>query len=469
MMLFTAATIRTTTDPRLLREIYLKTVSLVLLGYTITQVYTAIAIGLRLTDMTYRDMIIPAGGAIIGTIVSAIAIYMKRTPSYTFGTMMYLLQYPLFLSMYTMWVFRLQELRSFGLFCALIAIVFIMYFANSWQSLSISLGTIVAQIAVSYYAIYHAGQGGSFLQELFYSLSLLPSFLFLALVSRYIQKNIEELQMAKKNSEIMNMKLRIANKELHRSQELSKVDMELASSIQRNLMPDEPPRTSGWDVAFSYKPRYNVSGDFYDFYYENDELKGIALFDVSGHGVSAGLITMIAKPMLFRIFKKWAKEPLSRMIESADSELSREIQGTQSFATGIVLRFSDGTVEYVNAGHPDILMKSAVSREVLAIGSDDPDFRGKPLGMEGLSTPFTTITIPIRKGDLLLLFTDCLVESSDSQKTPYGMARLMGSLRDAPEGSAQEVLTHIINGFSSHTAGGTINDDFTVILARRIH
>ncbi len=451
-----------------LHGLYVRTVLLVLCGYIITQLETAAAIYFRLTGMTYGDMLLPASGAIGGTVVFAIIIYLKKNPTRAFGTAMFLLQYPLFIAMYSLWIYRLQEIRIFGLFCALVAVVFVMFFTSVWQSLSLSLGTLTAQVAVSAYAVCFAGQKGDFPMELFYTIGLLPPFISLSIVARFVQKKSQEIQVASRNFEITNAKLKRMNVELHRAREVSMIDMELASAIQRNLMPDEPPRSSGWDVAFSYKPKFSVSGDFYDFYYDNGELRGIALFDVSGHGVSAGLLTMIAKPMLFRHFRKKAGEPLHRLIEEADRELSREIEGTHGFATGIVLRINGGSVEYVNAGHPDLILKKADTGEIIIPGSETPEFRGKPLGMHGLASTSGTATFPMQKGDVLLLYSDCLVEGSNSDRVPYGTDNLMESFRNAPDGTAQEILTAIINGFNSYADSAMITDDFTVILAKRL-
>jgi sigma-B regulation protein RsbU (phosphoserine phosphatase) len=80
--------------------------------------------------------------------------------------------------------------------------------------------------------------------------------------------------------------------------------MDMASNVQATLFPPTPPEVNGWDIAFVFRPMAGVSGDMYDFYTEGDTLNGVALFDVSGHGIASGLITMIARTVFQRNFMR---------------------------------------------------------------------------------------------------------------------------------------------------------------------
>jgi len=451
-----------------LRKTYIKTVWLVMAGYVITQIETAVAISLGLTSMRYMEIILPASVAIIGTAVFIVIISIKKAPTVRFGNIMFLLQYPIFISMYTLWIYRLDEIRLLGLFCALIAVVFVMFFTTPAQSLFLSIGTMVSQICVSYYTINNLGQSGNFHRELFYTLCVFPAFVFLSFVARHLQQKTLDLINAQDNLTEINEELEKKNRELKTWQLIAKNEMELAAAIQRTLLPGEPPHASGWDIAVAYHPRHSVSGDFYDFYYSQDELKGIALFDVSGHGVSSGLLMMMAKPLLFRLFNKNLKEPLHRIMDAANRELSNEIEGTHSFITGIIVRFSNSSVEYVNAGHPNIIIKDQGSRTVKVLDEIGSGFKGNPLGLGGLTNPFKTMKFNVHRGDVLLLYTDCLVENSNSLNSPYGVQRLIDSLEDAPDGTAQEILDHIIALFKTYIQNEAMTDDFTVILAKRV-
>jgi serine phosphatase RsbU (regulator of sigma subunit) len=70
----------------------------------------------------------------------------------------------------------------------------------------------------------------------------------------------------------------------------------------------KPPVVSGWDIAFTSRPKSGVSGDFYDFYTNGDKLEGLSLFDVSGHGVAPALITILSKLFSSEILKSFRGE-----------------------------------------------------------------------------------------------------------------------------------------------------------------
>jgi sigma-B regulation protein RsbU (phosphoserine phosphatase) len=117
--------------------------------------------------------------------------------------------------------------------------------------------------------------------------------------------------------------------------------MMMAANVQANLFPKEAPKTEEWDIAFVFKPMSGVSGDLYDFYEDNGSLKGIAIFDVSGHGVASGLITMIAKSVFRRNITEHPGEKLNRILEMSNSELINEIGKVDNYLTGMIILFKE--------------------------------------------------------------------------------------------------------------------------------
>lgn len=100
-----------------------------------------------------------------------------------------------------------------------------------------------------------------------------------------------------------------------------------------------------------------ISGDFYDFYSHDDELTGVGLFDVSGHGIASGLVTMIAKSVIFRKFSEGRDLPLHQVLAETNRELQSEIGDVDNYITGVILRFMENTIEYANAAHSDIMVR----------------------------------------------------------------------------------------------------------------
>jgi len=250
--------------------------------------------------------------------------------------------------------------------------------------------------------------------------------------------------------------------------EMARAEMELAGHIQKHLLTPLPEKIEGWEIALAFQPRVGASGDFYDFYVRNSHLKGIALFDVSGHGVSSALITMIIKPVTYRLFNSMAGESLETIINLVDRHICSDLERLDNYVTCVLLRFEGDSVEYVNAGHPDILHKVRSTGEVRSAGEDSgKTYRGEPLGVGLDHRHPSTVQFRVMKGDILLIFTDCILDAQNRRNERYGIERLMESLRAAPDGSAAEILDFIISRFFSFVYKGDLKDDLTVILVKR--
>ena len=135
-------------------------------------------------------------------------------------------------------------------------------------------------------------------------------------------------------------------------QRMMDLDMEMAARVQTRILHTEPPQSRDWDLHLVFRPVIPVSGDFYDFYETDGNLHGLSMFDVSGHGVSAGLITMIARSIVFRVFRSSDDIPLDIVLDKINEELIEQIGDIDNFITGTLLRFRGST--RWNISMPDI-------------------------------------------------------------------------------------------------------------------
>ncbi len=257
------------------------------------------------------------------------------------------------------------------------------------------------------------------------------------------------------------------HKELERGNEIAAIEMELAANMQKMLLPQVPENIDKWDIAMSFKPKYGASGDFYDFYCSGGRLQGIAIFDVSGHGVSSALITMMVKPITFRIFNAMPGQKLDVIMNLINEHVSQDLNRLDNFVTSILLRIRDNRVEYVNAGHPDLVHRIGKTGEVRIVDNGENKFRGEPLGLALNHHLPSVIQFSVEKDDILLLFTDCILDARNRRKERYDMDRLVESLAGAPNGTAAEILDHLLASFDSFVKDVDLRDDFTVILAKR--
>jgi serine phosphatase RsbU (regulator of sigma subunit) len=277
----------------------------------------------------------------------------------------------------------------------------------------------------------------------------------------------DELNAAMEELEAMNENLLAANEELEQAQDMINRDMAMAGNMQKKFFPETPPGTSNWEAAFYFRPMTGVSGDLYDFYISGDQLQGLSLFDVSGHGVASGLITMLAKSILFRNFHDEAHRDLNQIMAISNLNLIKEIGDLGNYLTGIMLRFAGDDVQYVNAGHPDLLHRSTDGR-VRTVRDENNDAKGSFLGIKIMEDNYGMITFPAEKGDSLLLFTDCLMETADREGREFGVEGIAAALREAPRASAAEELDYVMKQFSLYHENTVIFDDLTVILVKKI-
>ena len=216
-------------------------------------------------------------------------------------------------------------------------------------------------------------------------------------------------------------------------QTLTQTEMDMAAQVQTRLFHTTSPTDATWDIDIVFRPLYPVSGDFYDFYESDGTLQGVSLFDVSGHGVSAGLITMIARSIVFKSFTSMNDRPLDEVMSAINDELMNEIGQMDDFVTGVLLRFRENVMEYVNAAHPHLLLRRADGR-VEVIKDVYKENRGTFLGTFAGMRNYTVMKLEVNPGDLLLAYTDAFIECLGDARRHYGLDRLVASFRSAPDG-----------------------------------
>ena len=259
-----------------------------------------------------------------------------------------------------------------------------------------------------------------------------------------------QLQMTETLEEkvrLRTLELTEANSILEKANKQTERDLNMAANVQRALFVIEPPAVPGWDIAVEFRPYACVSGDLYDFYLESGRLEGMTLLDVSGHGIASALITMIAKPIFFRNFFRYKKSGLIDVLEHANRNLAVEINNVGHYLTGVVLRFRDSTVDYVNAGHPDLLVREDSSGEVRAIDTSTEDLRAGLLGFDSLPEHWGVMQFHAATGDALLVYSDGIIEGRNRNDETFDYRGLIQAFTGAPRDSAAAILSHIMNEF----------------------
>ena len=445
--------------------ILLRSSILITAGSFIAILETFIAIYLALHHMPYKQVIFIAIFVLSMTSVLILITYFKKNLLVWHEWAVFGLYLFLFQTGYCLWVYRLGEMRFLAIVNALTIIIILLSYTNIIQSFLISSLVLINYYSVSWYSIKIAGQPGSLIKEAFFSFSLIPSFILISSATYFINKKRKDLERAKSELEKLNNNLGDVNDKLKKEQMLTDIEMDLASEIQKAIFPARVPHTSDWDIAFITKPYGAVSGDFYDFYITEDSLKGLSLFDVSGHGVAPALITILAKPLLYTNFIRCKSERLGAVLESANTALVDELEEVNLYITGLILRMNGSDVEYVNAGHPDLLYLQSSEKKIRIVKDDADSFKGCPVGLNLSNKKYQSVKFNVPSGDYLILYSDGLTESKNSEGNQYGIKRLSDVIVSSCCNDAAGLLEDIIFSLNSFTGNTKPGDDITIIVA----
>ena len=232
-------------------------------------------------------------------------------------------------------------------------------------------------------------------------------------------------------------------------------DLNLASKIQRRLLPQQEFDAPGWEGYYHYEPHGAVSGDFCDVIRDGEET--LILFgDISGKGVSAALLMS----HLSAIFRGLSGSglPLVEIMERANRLFGAAIP-VGSFATMVAARLlKDGGVELSNAGHvPPIVQNGRVEQL-------PPD--GVPLGLFCQSA-YTSQRLRLAEGDRLVLVTDGIIESTNGRDAEYGLDTLSRIVEFHPNEEPRDLAERLVADAARFRNGLPADDDITLMVVRR--
>ncbi len=235
---------------------------------------------------------------------------------------------------------------------------------------------------------------------------------------------------------------------------------DIARQVHRGLLPRQDPLFAGLDIAGAFRAAERVGGDYYGYMAMSDGSLGVAMADVSGHGVGAALYMATAKGAL----QSEAREILSpaELLYRVNEVLAADFSAADMFATMAFARIlPDGRrIVWSNAGqNPPVLIRAG--GEVTTLPASGP-----AVGIVS-GARWRDASCRFEAGDLLVLYTDGVVEARNGEKRPYGVDRLIAVAGKA-SGSAASVRGAILDDLELHTGGLPPRDDMTLVVVRGV-
>ena len=243
-----------------------------------------------------------------------------------------------------------------------------------------------------------------------------------------------------------------------------KQSLTLAKEIQQSLFPKQAIKMDGFEVAGRSIYCDETGGDFYDFIPIADGggwKLGVAVGDVSGHGISAALLMATVRASL----RQRVHHPggADRIISDVNRQISADVGHSGEFITLFFLMLDPGRMEleWVRAGHEPAILYDPVTDSFEEMGGN-----GMAMGVDENCLCRNHLKAGIADGQIILLGTDGLWEAANPIGERFGKKPIYDAIRKNSASSANEILEAILSAVEEFQAGAIQEDDVTLVIVK---
>ncbi len=240
-------------------------------------------------------------------------------------------------------------------------------------------------------------------------------------------------------------------------------DLDLARQIQANLLPKKVPKIRGMDLQAFYRSAKEVGGDYYDLIPLTAQHFGIAVGDVSGKGVQGSLVMAMTRAVLRSVAP--GVPSAARTLIRVNHTLAKDLK-PGSFVTLIylVVDVVARTLNVARAGHNPLLIYHSEKRTCEFLNPS-----GIALGFDAGPIFERTIretTVPLAKGDVIVAYTDGVVESMDPDRTLYGNDRFQKVVTSHAHAPATGIVQALVADLDRHQGSAPQHDDISIVVLK---
>ena len=238
--------------------------------------------------------------------------------------------------------------------------------------------------------------------------------------------------------------------------------MKLAEEIQRNLLPTRPPEIKGVDVAGASIYCKETGGDYYDYFSLPDNRLGIVVADAADHGLGSAMHMTSARAFLQAAMDRYV-DP-AQTIAFLNNYLTRDNRNSGRFVTLFFLEIdvNQRHLKWVRAGHDPALLYTPANDRMQIL-----DGKGVALGVSEMIDYQTQHYKNWSTGDVLVIATDGIWETRNSDGEMFGKERLIQTIKSSTEtgNNAQQLLDHILLHVAKWRGEQAQEDDTTLVTA----
>jgi sigma-B regulation protein RsbU (phosphoserine phosphatase) len=246
---------------------------------------------------------------------------------------------------------------------------------------------------------------------------------------------------------------------------VAKDELELARDIQMSLMPKNAPADPSYDIACFSESASEVGGDYYDFIRSNEKNSDtyIIVGDVSGKGMSAALF-MVRVQALLQYLVLHYESPKEILVEL--NKNIKRILRHDFFISLTVARIIDrDQITFCRAGHMPLIHYKAQNKRIQNI---EPN--GMAVGLENkgkFEECIEEIGIQPVKNDILVFYTDGLIETRNNEGLEYSESALLKVIQQNAHRSAEEIKNAIVSDVLNFCGTASPHDDLTFVIIKR--
>jgi phosphoserine phosphatase RsbU/P len=237
-------------------------------------------------------------------------------------------------------------------------------------------------------------------------------------------------------------------------------DLNIAREIQQQLLPQENPKLSGFDIAGWNRPAEQTGGDLYDFLPMEDDRLAFMIADATGHGIGPALIVAQCRALLRAVVG--TSRDLAAVAGKINNLLCEDLPDGRFVTTCFGVLDTAGRLNYISAGQGPLLLLRAGSSQLERFSAT-----GLPMGILCDTEIELAEPIDLQAGDIFLLMTDGFTEWSRPDGELYGEQRLESLLVARREAPSADIIRAVYDDVVRFGRGSPQMDDLTAVLIKR--
>ena len=243
-----------------------------------------------------------------------------------------------------------------------------------------------------------------------------------------------------------------------------KQELQIARKVQQSFLPLETPNVPGLDVFAICKPAYETGGDYYDFIELDDKKLAITIGDVSGKGIQAAFYMTFTKGVLYALCNDYTS---SVEVLCRTNKMFRKNAAKGTFISLIfgIFDAEKSMFRFSRAGHNPLLYFNNKEKKLhiyqpegIAIGMAD---------MSKFSSHISEQSVKMDEGDILIFYTDGMVEAVNRENELFGEERLYQLIKKYNELPSQQMIEKIEEEISIFVDGTDQYDDMTMVVVKK--